>query len=407
MLRRVLVPLLALCTALLAAPAFTDAAVAQADARPPVPSQDPFYTPPSPLTGNAGDLIRQRQVDWYPEPFRVFPAPVRTWLVLYRSTSATGAANAVSGMVLVPPVPWTGPGPRPVLAYAMGTQGLADECAPSYHLRTGTEVEIAFLAQAMLKGYAVALTDYEGLGTPGIHTYAVANSEGHALLDVARAASKVDGAGLSPSAPVGLFGYSQGGQAAAAAGELQPTYAPELPVVGIAEGGVPADLSEVAAFNDGNLGFSLVAGAAVGYATAYPDLPFTDVLNAKGRDVVQKVENSCVVELALADPFGHLDDLTTVPGMIRDPRWQARLAENRLGAHRPTAPVLLYHGTADELIPFQVGEELRDRLCGLGASVQWQPVPLAGHIVAISVYGTAALNWLGDRFAGKAPTPNC
>ncbi|GAA3434780.1 hypothetical protein [Kutzneria kofuensis] len=41
-----LVPLLALCTALLAVPA-----VAQADARPPAPAQDPFYTPPSPLPG--------------------------------------------------------------------------------------------------------------------------------------------------------------------------------------------------------------------------------------------------------------------------------------------------------------------------------------------------------------------
>jgi pimeloyl-ACP methyl ester carboxylesterase len=402
MLRRVLVPLLALCAALLAVPT-----VAQADARPPAPAQDPFYTPPSPLSGQAGDLIRQRQVDWYPEPFRVFAAPVKTWLVLYRSTSATGAANAVSGLVLVPPIPWTGPGQRPILAYAMGTQGLGDDCAPSYHLRTGTEVEIAFLAQAMLKGYAVAVTDYEGLGTPGTHTYAVAQSEGHALLDVARAASKVAGAGLSPSAPVGVFGYSQGGQAAAAAGELQPSYAPELPVVGIAEGGVPADLGEVAAYNDGNAGFSLVAGAAVGLAAAYPDLPFATVLNAKGREVVQKVETSCVVELALADPFGRLDDLTTVPDMIKDPRWQARLAENRLGTHKPAAPVLLYHGTLDELIPFHVGEELRSRLCALGASVQWQPVPLAGHIVAVSVYGTVALNWLGDRFAGKAPTPNC
>ena len=402
MLRRVLVPLLALCTALLAVPT-----VAQADARPTAPSQDPFYTPPSPLTGHAGDLIRQRQVDWYPEPFRVFQAPVHTWLVLYRSTSATGAPNAVSGMVLVPPIPWTGPGPRPIIAYAMGTQGLGDECAPSYHLRTGTEVEVAFLAQAMLKGYAVALTDYEGLGTPGTHTYAVSTSEGHALLDVARTASKVDGAGLSPAAPVGVFGYSQGGQAAAAAGELHSTYAPDVPVVGIAEGGVPADLNEVAAYNDGKAGFSLVAGAAVGYAAAYPDLPFANVLNAKGREVVQKVETSCIVELALADPFGRLNDLTTVSDMIKDPRWQTRLAENELGTHKPDAPVLLYHGTLDELIPFQVGQELRTRLCALGASVQWQPVPLAGHIVAVSVYGTAALNWLGDRFDGKAPTPNC
>jgi pimeloyl-ACP methyl ester carboxylesterase len=407
MLRRVLAPLLALCTALLAVPVFVDTAVAQADARPAAPAQDPFYTPPSPLAGAAGDLIRQRQVDWYPEPFRVFAAPVRAWLVLYRSTSATGTANAVSGMVLVPPAPWTGPGPRPILAYAMGTQGLGDDCAPSYHLRTGTEVEVAFLALAMLKGYAVALTDYEGLGTPGTHTYAVAQSEGHALLDVARAASKVDGAGLSPDAPIGLFGYSQGGQAAAAAGEAQPTYAPELPVVGIAEGGVPADLNEVAAYNDGNAGFSLVAGAAVGYAAAYPELPFAGVLTAQGRDVVRKVENSCVVELALADPFGHMNDLTTVPDMIKDPAWQARLAQNRLGTHKPGAPVLLYHGTLDELIPFHVGEQLRDRLCAIGASVRWQPVPLAGHVVAVSVYGTTALDWLGDRFAGRAAVSNC
>ena len=109
---------------------------------------------------------------------------------------------------------------------------------------------------------------------------------------------------------------------------------------------------------------------------------FSNIEFVAGPEVNLLVQRATkIVELALADPFGHLNDLTTVPDMIKDPRWQARLAENRLGAPRPTAPVLLYHGTADELIPFQVGEELRDRLCGLGASVQWQPVPLAGHIV--------------------------
>ncbi|WP_345029988.1 lipase family protein [Kutzneria kofuensis] len=95
----------------------------------------------------------------------------------------------------------------------MGTQGLGDDCAPSYHLRTRHRSGDRLPRAGDAQGYAVALTDYEGLGTPGTHTYAVSRSEGHALLDVARAASKVDGAGISPTAPVGVFGYSQGGQA--------------------------------------------------------------------------------------------------------------------------------------------------------------------------------------------------
>ncbi|XVV06174.1 lipase family protein [Actinosynnema sp. CA-248983] len=389
-------PLVTLLAALLlVAPA------AHAGERPPEPSRDAFYTPPSPLPGKAGDVLRSRQVDWHPEPFRVFPAPVETRQVLYRSTSATGAPNAVSGTLLVPPIPWSS-GPRPLIAYAMGTQGLADRCAPSYRMRVGTEVEIAFLVQAMLKGWAVVVTDYEGLGTPGTHTYAVGQSEGRALLDAARAAQTLLG---QTNTPVGAFGYSQGGQAAAFAAELQPAYAPDVRLVGVAEGGVPADMNEVAEFNDGGLGSGLVVGAAVGYATAYPELPLP--LNARGQEVTRQVADACVAEMALLAPFTRIDSLTTVPGVIRDPRWQARLAENRLGTVRPDVPVYLYHGTVDELIPYRTATGLRDRYCALGADLQWTALPLAGHIVAVSVGGANALNWLGDRFAGQPTRPSC
>ncbi|CAL9562706.1 putative inactive lipase [Actinosynnema sp. ALI-1.44] len=390
---RLLVTLLA--ALLLTAPA------AHADERPPEPSQDAFYTPPTPLPGNPGDVLRSRRVDWHPEPFRVFPAPVATHQLLYRSTSATGAPNAVSGTLLVPPVPWSN-GPRPLIAYAMGTQGLGDRCAPSYRMRVGTEVEIAFLVQAMLKGWAVVVTDYEGLGTPGTHTYAVGRSEGRALLDAARAAQSLLG---QTGTPVGAFGYSQGGQAAAFAAELQPAYAPDVRLVGVAEGGVPADMNEVAEFNDGGLGSGLVVGAAVGYATAYPELPLP--LNARGRDVARQVAEACVAEMALLAPFTRIDSLTTVPGVIRDPRWQARLAENRLGTVRPAVPVYLYHGTVDELIPYRTATGLRDRYCALGTDLQWTALPLAAHITAVSVGGANALNWLGDRFAGRPTTPSC
>ncbi|SNR76214.1 Secretory lipase [Haloechinothrix alba] len=389
----------------LVAPATGAAANAE---EPPPPSEDPFYTPPEPLPdGEPGEVLRQREVDVRAEPFGVLDVPVRAWQLLYRSTSATGEDNAVSATLLLPGSGWSGDGDRPLLSYAVGTHGIGDHCAPSYALRTGTEQEVALLAQALSKGWAVVVTDYEGLGTPGTHTYATGRAEGPAVLDAARAAQRADGAGLSAGGPVGIAGYSQGGQAAAFAAELHPRYAPELDLVGAAPGGVPADLVEVAEFNERGPAFGLVLGAALGLANAYQDVPFEDILNDRGERTVQRIEQSCTAELGSAAPFGALTDYTTMDDPLNDPAWQERLAENRAGQHAPQAPLLLYHGTLDELIPYSVGRQLRDRYCELGAGVQWAAIPLAEHIGGVAVGGPMALEWLDRRFAGVQPRDSC
>ncbi|WP_318306125.1 lipase family protein [Amycolatopsis solani] len=354
-----------------------------------------FATAAPAAQADPGALLSAQPTTVYVGPF---PAPVRAWHLVYRSTSATGAPAAVSGTLLVPPTPWLRGGPRPLVTYAVGTHGLGDQCAPSSLLARGVENESALLAQALSQGWAVVVTDYEGLGTPGTHTYAVGRSEGHAVLDAARAASRVPGAGLSPSGPVGVFGYSQGGQAAAWAAELQATYAPSLRVVGVAAGGVPADLNEVFRANDGGAAFGLVLGAATGFAAAYPDVPFESILNDRGREAVARVSQACTIELGAAAPFAHLRDFVTVPDPIHDPRWQTRLAENYLGTTAPKAPVYLYHGTLDELIPFSVGTGLRDRWQSHGAAVTWQEFPLLEHIGGVSIGGPAAMTWLGTKF---------
>jgi hypothetical protein len=336
-----------------------------------------------------GELLEYKSV--------IATAPAKAWKLLYRSTSATGQQNAVSGILLVPHSPWTN-GPRPLVSYAVGTHGLGDRCAPSTRLTNGSENEVLLMSQALSRGWAVVVTDYEGLGTPGTHTYAVGQSEGRAVLDAARAAARVPGAGLSATGPVGVFGYSQGGQAAAFAGELQPAYAPDVNLVGVAEGGVPADLNAVMKFNDGGAAFGLVLGAAVGYSTAYPELPFNDFLNAHGERAVAKVKEACVVELGAAAPFARLNDFTTVPDVAADPRWQTRLAENYAGKTKPGAPVYLYHASLDELIPLSVGKGLRDRYLALGADVTWQEFPLLEHIGGVSTGGPVAMSWLGTKF---------
>jgi pimeloyl-ACP methyl ester carboxylesterase len=375
-------------------------------APPAVPPGDTFYTPPVPLpAGVPGDVIKARPVNVHLDPLNLIPLPVNAWQLLYRSTSATGGAVAVSGTLLVPRTPYAGV--RPLVSYAVGTHGLGDQCAPSRLLATGTENEILLITQALGRGWAVVVTDYEGLGTPGQHTYAVGQSSGRAVLDAARAAARLPGSGVSATAPVGLFGYSQGGQATAFAAELAAAYAPELRIAGVATGGVPADLTAVARFNEGNVGFSLVLAAAAGHAAAYPDVPLTTILNDAGRATIPRVTSACTVELVTIAPFGRLSDYTTVPDPLSHPRWQARLAENRAGQTAPTAPVYLYHGTLDELIPYSVGESLRRAYCGLGARVQWQPVALSEHVLGVTLGGPVAMNWLGDRFAGRPATSNC
>jgi alpha-beta hydrolase superfamily lysophospholipase len=95
------------------------------------------------------------------------------------------------------------------------------------------------------RGFAIVMTDYQGLGTPGLHTYVNRVAQGNAMLDAARAAKKLTGTSLKPDGPLAFWGYSQGGGAAASAAELASRYAPELKVVGTYAGAPHADLKEL------------------------------------------------------------------------------------------------------------------------------------------------------------------
>ncbi|GGM33637.1 lipase [Longimycelium tulufanense] len=368
------------------------------------PNEDSFYQPPYPLPdGPPGTIIRSRPVELTADP--ALPVPVRTWQLLYESSSALGHPNAVSGTLLVPTSPWND-GPRPLVTYAVGTHGLGDQCAPSYLMRTGREDELQRIGEALQRGWAVVVTDYEGLGTPGVHTYTAGPAEGHAVLDAARAAQRFPGVGLADS-PIAIWGYSQGGQAASFAGELQPSYAPELAVRGVAAGGVPADLTALAHATDGRAGSGLLLAGAIGQATAYPELPFESVLSTAGKKAVPDVATSCLAEFTTRYSFRYLNEFTTVRDLLSEPQWAARINENHAGQRAPGAPILVYHGTFDELIPFQVGKQLADDYCHHGATVSWRPLPLMNHMYASIVGAPLAVSWLGDRFAGAAPPTSC
>jgi Secretory lipase len=238
----------------------------------------------------------------------------------------------------------------------------------------------------------------------------VGPAQGHAVLDMARAAQRLPGTGLSASTPVGLMGYSQGGGGAGWAAELAASYAPELQVKGSAIGGVPGDLRATAEFLDGSAFVAFALMAALGLDAAYPELDLETYLNPRGQELVATSQDLCLVSVdgfgTLIDvAFSHIDDyVTTNP--LDTSAWQDRLDQNRLGRARPSAPVFQYHALVDEIVPLGQAATLRRTWCNRGAHVTWTTLP-GEHALGLVEGQVPAVNWLANRFAGAPAIGNC
>ncbi|MFD4192399.1 lipase family protein [Amycolatopsis thermoflava] len=366
----------------------------------PGPFDDSFYTPPSPLpAGNAGDVIR-----WRPAVPLMNAANADAWEVMYLSTNALGARNAVTGTVLVPK--GVDPAKAPIVGFAVGTQGPAFKCTPSKAIERGTLYDQPAINDSLASGYAVAVTDYEGYSPNTVPTYITGQSMGPAVIDSVRAAQRLSQAGLSDDAKVIFQGYSQGGGGALWAAEKQPAYAPELNLVGVVAGGVPADLTEVAKGLDGYLGFGFLAFAAVGLDAAYPELHLDSYLNDTGRQqIAEAKQNACVVELLTNYAFKKISDYTT-SNPLDTPAWQARLAENKLGAAPPRVPVFQYHAATDEIVNTPQADALHKQYCAAGVTEQWNTY-VSDHLSGIFAGNADAHRWIVDRFAGTDAPSNC
>jgi hypothetical protein len=267
-----------------------------------------FYEPPDPLgEGEPGDVIRSEPMDAYLAPGVRLRA--RAWRVLYRSTSAVGHPTAVSGAVLVPYGRIHGP--RPLIGYGVGTHGIGDSAAPSRLLSRGLEWESGMIAMILARGWAVAITDYEGLGTPGDHTYMVGRALGPNLLDAMRAARQLHPSELPDQGPAAIVGYSEGGAAAAWAAQLQPAYAADLPLTAVAAGAAAADVELGGSTVDGTFFSFFISYGGIGYAAAYPELELDRYLTPKAARGIAAMRESTIYQAMLSGPrFVHASDLT-------------------------------------------------------------------------------------------------
>ncbi|MBQ1067615.1 lipase family protein [Micromonospora sp. D75] len=393
-----------------------------------------FYHPPTDLPATNGTLIRTE-----PLPLGLSipgldgrPMPGTATRLMYRSTDSNGRPVAVTGAYIEPSAAWRGAGPRPLVAVASGTMGQGDQCAPSFSLQhpltlTGDTLSVGYEALAIYRllatGAAVVVTDYVGLGaTDRLHTYVNRLDGGHALLDAARAARAVPGASVTAQSRVGLYGYSQGGGASAAAAELHSTYAPDVPLAGTYVGAPPADLTAVIGGIDGSALVGALGWSLNGFAQSDPAL--RDVIEAAvndtGRAALKDTSTMCVGDAILRYAFTRSSkwitggrSLTAV--IAASPEAQAVLDRQRIGTLKPTGPVRVATGIQDDIVPHRQARQLAVDWCRKGGNVTYQAISLpnlgdkilTNHLVPLITDQGDAVAWMSDRLAGRTAYSNC
>ncbi|MDD3836265.1 MAG: lipase family protein [Phenylobacterium sp.] len=364
-----------------------------------------FYVWNESLPAGPGKMLRTE-----PLPEKLVLANAGQGLrILYTSTDGLDGQSPVyvSGALFLP----KGEAPEggwPLLAWAHGTVGVADVCAPSWAGRS--ERDVTYLNHWLEQGYAVVASDYQGLGAPGGHPYLATRPAAYSVLDSIRA---VQGADLNLSKQVVLIGQSQGGGAAFATAAYATAYAPDLDIRGTVATGTPHFSPEVQA----------------------------QTLATRPRDEVQPTFGYTLLMLYLVkqtDPSFRFEDYLTEPAMrtigvgasqcigkVFESTMAERLSLNTAFKVDPTPlltrvyglmsyptvkidhPVFMGTGGQDRDVPPPMQEALVRDACAAGTRVEWRLYPELDHSGAVNGSRQDSTPFVSRAFAGETIDGNC
>lgn len=248
--------------------------------------------------------------------------------ITYVTTGAGNKPALSTGMVFVPEGT-PPPGGWPVMSWAHGTVGLADQCAPSRNMPT--ERNRNYLSTWLDQGYAIVSTDYAGLGTPGGMPYLDGKVEAHNVVDMVRAGQHLD---MNLSKTWVAIGQSQGGGAAITTARYATEFGPELDYRGAVGTGVPAYIENIGmvvapgippvALPKAMSAYSMYIVA--GLNTSQPELDLPSYFTERGRELLKKADDLCYAEFAEETEGTIIGDILTRP-LTANPNMPAILKE--------------------------------------------------------------------------------
>ena len=202
----------------------------------------------------------------------------------------------------------------------------------------------------MAEGWAVSVPDHEG--PRGL--WGAPYEPGYRVLDGIRAALSSEHIALSPSSPIGLWGYSGGGLASAWAAEVSGDYAPELDIVGAVLGSPVGDLGHTFQRLNGGLFAGLPALVVAALVHTYPDLDrvIKEHTSEEGRALLERLEKlttaAAVIHMAGKDMGDFLNAPLEV--VLSTPEVSHVFDDIKLGSAVPVPPVLIVQAVHDYLI---------------------------------------------------------
>lgn len=369
------------------------------------------------------------------------------WRIAYVSSDAMERKTLSSALVIAPTGDMPAAG-RPIVAWAHGTTGIAQNCGPSqvldpaqdlneYNLIGGTswtDFGIPAATTFIKSGYVLVATDYQGLGAGGIHQYSNAATNARDLINAARAVGSM---GLSGSnRNVVANGWSQGGGAVVAAASLKDYIAAkgtafdDVNFVGFValapqeiEVLIPAAAENDAAaagkvidglaetFSDNVFNFTHYAMAMWAMPAAYPELQLTDIFTEDGAKVLTEIfTKKCMHAGAdtLNFNFGETYKSLLKPQASNAQAWVKRLREASVAKEPPVAPVVIYFGNKDVTNPPIMGKLYQEQKCAIGGNVARVQLPGdQNHFTTPGVSEQFFVPWTADRFAGKPAENGC
>ena len=401
-------------------------------ADPPVP---PFYEEVIKMSpqGKLGQILKKEKI-------KTSVKGAHAWRIAYISSDIAERKTIATGLIVAPIVQAPKEG-RPILAWAHGTTGSAQNCGPSqitnpasplneYFLMDGnswTDYGIPNVEEFIKEGYVIVATDYQGQGGGGKHQYAVAGTNGRDAINSARAASSMTE--VSAGKKTIIYGWSQGGGATIAAASLpdyqalKGTAADNLQYLGFVALApddiavmlpkLPADESSanklMNEFTQANIPnvflFAHYVMGLWGAQAANPNLKLTDILTDEGAKVVNRLaSNKCVHVMADTFNFAYGDQYKSLlkPTASNSLAWIKAFIDGSVKPVKPVAPVVIYWGTKDTAVPPIMHELYQKQMCAMGANVGRNQLPgEQSHFTTPGVSAPMYLAWVKDRIAGK------
>lgn len=359
----------------------------------------PFYRWEERLPEKPGVLLREETL---PRQHDMDAADV-SLRILYTSTDVRWRSGfiPVSGTLYLPA--GTAPsGGWPLLAWGHGTAGIADTCAPSW--TTHDKRDATYLDRWLRAGFAVVVTDYQGLGGPGPHPYLYWQAEARSILDSARAAFSARPKLIANR--VVVAGQSQGAGAALGVARLAREYAPDVQVLGIVATGPNSTFPEgpvsLPVRNSSNMFLSFASG---GLRDDGPKID--DIVSPRGRQLLDTARRACTDELGALAKSLKVRGLSDALSISME-----QLAPNRIPVTDmpmgPTHfPLLIATGMDDDTVEPVRQHAVVAALCASDNNVTWRRYEGLDHDDALNGSFDDSLVFARSLLAGDKVGGNC